>query len=190
MNALDLIGGALRLDPVAFAALLASDPRLGTAIVYFAGLSTAIGQSIALFTARVSPRRFAFALGVQAALFLGGFLLWAASTHLLARALYGAEIPLVHAIGTIGLAHAPLLFGALVLAPYLGTPLQTLLSIWTLLAVVIATTTTWGLTTPAAIACGSGGWIVSHLLQRTIGRSIVRVAARVRRRLTRADRTT
>jgi hypothetical protein len=51
-DALDLIGGALTLDPQAFTALLGGSARVGPAVVYLAGLSIALGQSVA----RLAPR--------------------------------------------------------------------------------------------------------------------------------------
>lgn len=176
---LELIGGALTLDANAFVALLGGHTRVGPAIVYLAGVSIALGQSVALFAARIPPRRFAFALMIQAASFLGGFLLWATSTHLVATALLGARRPLADAIDVVGLAHAPQLFGVLVLAPYLGGPLWTVLSIWTLLATVIATSAAYALSVPQAIACGGGGWLLTVLVRSTLGRPLTRLGRRL-----------
>jgi hypothetical protein len=65
-------------------------------------------------------------------------------------------------VAVIGLAHAPQLLGALVLAPYFGTPLAALLSAWTLAATIVATSAVFGLALPEAIACAAGGWLLSH----------------------------
>jgi len=180
---LDLVRGALALDPAAFRALLSpvvADPRLGLAVVYLAGLSHALGQSVALFAQRVSPRRFLATLAVQAALYLAAFLLWAVSVWWVARLGFDAARPLRDVVAVVGLAYAPQLFGALVLAPYLGGPLQTALSVWTLLATLVATAAVFGLTTAQAVACTAGGWLLSQLLQRTLGRPVVRAGRRVR----------
>lgn len=180
---LELVRGALALDPGAFRALLApagADPRLGLAVVYLAGLSLALGQSVALFAQRVSRRRFASTLAVQAALYLAAFLVWAVSVWWVARVGFDAARPLRDVVAVVGLAYAPQLFGVLVLAPYLGGPLQALLSVWTLLATLVAATTVFGLTLPQAVACSGGGWLLSQLLQRTVGRPVVRAGRRVR----------
>ena len=180
---LDLVRGALALDPEAFRALLApavADPRLGLVVVYLAGLSLALGQSVVLFAERVSPRRFASTLAVQAGLFLAAFLVWALSVWWVARVGFDAARPLRDVVAVVGLAYAPQLFGVLVLAPYLGGPLQALLSVWTLLATLVAAAAVFGLTLVQAIACTAGGWLLSQLLQRTVGRPVVRAGRRVR----------
>ncbi len=180
---LDLVRGALALDPEAFRALLApaaADPRLGLAVVYLAGLSLALGQSVVLFAERVSPRRFLSTLAVQAALFLAAFMVWALSVWWVARVGFDAARPLRDVVAVVGLAYAPQLFGVLVLAPYLGGPLQALLSVWTLLATLVAAAAVFGLTPLQAVACSAGGWLLSQLLQRTVGRPVVRAGRRVR----------
>jgi hypothetical protein len=180
---LDLVRGALALDPEAFRALLApavADPRLGLVVVYLAGLSLALGQSVVLFAERLSPRRFASTLALQAALFLAAFLVWAVSVWWVARIGFDAARPLRDVVAVVGLAYAPQLFGVLVLAPYLGGPLQAALSVWTLLATLVAASAVFGLTMAQAIACTAGGWLLSQLLQRTLGRPVVRAGRRVR----------
>jgi len=180
---LDLIQGALALDPEAFQALLGPDAahqRLGLAVVYLAGLSMALGQSVALFAERVSPRRFASTLAVQAGLFLAAFLVWALSVWWVARVGFDAARPLRDVVAVVGLAYAPQLFGVLVLVPYFGGPLQAALSVWTLLATLVAASAVFGLTLGQAVACAAGGWLLSQLLQRTLGRPVVRVGRRVR----------
>ena len=180
---LDLLRGALALDPEAFRALLApavADPRLGLVVVYLAGLSLALGQSVVLFAERVSPRRFASTLAVQAGLFLAAFMVWALSVWWVARVGFDAARPLRDVVAVVGLAYAPQLFGVLVLAPYLGGPLQAVLSVWTLLATLVATSAVFGLTLGQAVACTAGGWLLSQLLQRTLGRPVVRAGRRVR----------
>ncbi len=180
---LDLILGALALDPEAFQALLgpgAARQRLGLGVVYLAGLSMALGQSVVLFAERVSPRRFASTLAVQAGLFLAAFLVWALSVWWVARVGFDAARPLRDVIAVVGLAYAPQLFGVLVLAPYLGGPLQAALSVWTLLATQVAASAVFGLTLGQAVVCAAGGWLLSQLLQRTLGRPVVRVGRRVR----------
>jgi len=180
---LDLVAGAIALDRSAFEALLGADGRrlaIGTWVAAAAGLSTAIGQSVALFAVRVSPRRFAATLLFQMAIFVVAFFAWALSTAGVARFGFDSVRPLGDVIAVMGLAYAPQLWGALVLMPYFGAPLQNLLSAWTLVATVIATAVAFGLDLPQAIACTAGGWIVTQLGQRTVGRPVIRAGRRVR----------
>lgn len=184
--ALDLLRGALRLNPGAFEALLSAPPAQGQAlglwVVLAAGLSSTLGQSVALIGSRVSKRRFAATVGLNALLFAGGFLLWCLALVALAALTLGAPPALANVVALVGLAHAPQLLGAFTLTPYFGSPLQALLSIWTLLATLVATATLFAIPAPAAALLAGSGWLLSQLLQRTLGRVVVRVGARVRRR--------
>lgn len=183
LSPLELMGAALTLDAAAFRALLASDTsglRVGLLVVYVAGLSSSLGQSVALFATRASPRRFAATLALQALLFVGAFLVWALTLWWLAAVAFSAPRPLSDVIAVVGLAYAPQLFGFFTLAPYLGSPLQALLSIWTLLATLIATAAVFDLAIGPAIAVSAGGWLGSQLLLRACGQLLVRIGARVR----------
>ena len=179
---LELVWGALRLDPAAFRSLLVAAPGagVGLTVVYLAGLSLAVGQSVVLFAERVSPRRFAATLGVQAVLFLASFVGWALAVWWVARVGFDAARPLRDVVAVVGLAHAPQLLGFLILTPYLGGPLQSLLSAWTLLATVVAAAAVFDLGAAQALACSASGWLVAQLLQRTLGAPLVRAGQRVR----------
>jgi len=179
----ELVWGALRLDPEAFRLLLAaSAPRagLGLTVAYLAGLSMALGQSVALFAARVSARRFVATLAVQGLLFLASFAVWALSLWWVARLGFDAARPLRDVVGVVGLAYAPQLFGFLVLTPYLGVPLQSVLSVWTLLATLVAASAVFGLGLREALACSAVGWLLARLLQHTLGAPVVRSGRWVR----------
>jgi hypothetical protein len=185
-DALALVGDALALRSEGFTAILAAGApgtRIGLLVVFAAGLSTAIGQSVILFAHRVSPRRFGASLLVQAVLFTAGFLTWVVATSLVAGTLFDRPRPVGAAFATIGLAHAPQLLGFFVLTPYFGTPLATALSVWTLLATLLATAAAFDLTAPEAAACAGLGWLLAQLVQRTVGRPITRVGRYLRDRV-------
>jgi hypothetical protein len=80
----------------------------------------------------------------------------------------------------MGLAHAPQLFAAFVLVPYFGTAIGGLLSVWTLLAVWVATAAVFDLSAAHALAASVGGWLLVHVFQRTVGRPLARVSRRLR----------
>lgn len=113
MGALDLIGQALRLRPEAFA-LLETQPgglRLALWVVFFAGLSSALGQSLVLFVNRVTPRRLIASLVVSAGIFAVSFLFWVASIWLVAGQLFDRDRLFIDVVRAVGLAYAPQLFG-------------------------------------------------------------------------------
>lgn len=185
-TALDLVPNALRLQPDAFRTLL-SRPDAGLrgalAIVFLAGLSAALGQSVMLFANRVSPRRFVASLFVQALLFVAGFLAWTATVWTTAMLLMDRPAPFTPAVAAIGLAYAPQLLGFLVLTPFLGGPFGVVLSVWTLLATLVATSVAFDLTRSETILVAFAGWLVAQALQRTVGRPLARLGRWVRHRV-------
>jgi hypothetical protein len=177
-----LVIDALALRSDAFATVLElgrPGARLALLVVFVGGLSTALGQSVILFANRVSPRRFLASLVVQAVLFVIAFLLWVAAVWLVA-ALLRHPLPFGAAVTAVGLAHAPLVFGFLVLAPYFGTPIATVLSIWTLLSTLLATATAFDVSPGEAALAAGLGWLLSQLAQRSVGRPITRLGRMVR----------
>ena len=186
MGPLDAVIAAWSLDPEAFRGA-ATGARFGVAVVLAAGLSIAVGQSLALFAVGVRPRRFAASLLVQAALFSIGFLTWATTTWVVATVGFGGAGTWAATVAATGLAHAPQLFGAFVLVPYFGTAIGGLLSVWTLLAVWVATAGAFDLNATQALAASVGGWLLVHVLQRTIGRPLARLSRSLRRTVAGAE---
>jgi hypothetical protein len=183
VHALDLVPRILTLDAEAFAVLLARPGyglRGALVIVFLAGLSTELGQSVMLFANRVSPRRFLATLLVQAILFVLTFLTWVATVWLVGSSLVGRPAPFAAAAAAIGLAYAPQLLSFLVLTPYLGSGVRVVLSIWTLLATLLAVGVTFELTRGETALVALAGWLVAEVLQRTIGRPLARLGRWVR----------
>jgi hypothetical protein len=181
---LEAIVATWSLDPAAFRAVdgtIAPSLRFGVAVALAAGLSLAVGQSVVLFTLGVRPSRFLASLALQAALFAAGFLVWTTSTWALAALAFDAPRPWAVAVAATGLAHAPQVFGAFVLVPYLGTGIGALLSVWTLLAMLVATATVFDLSAPQALLATAGGWLLVQVAQRTVGRPLARATDRLRR---------
>ena len=178
MGPIELIFGALRLDAAAFEALAGRGDALQIAlwVVFLAGLSSASGQSVVLFASRVPPRRFLASLMLSATLFVGVFVFWTLSIWGVARYGYGIEEHYRVALRSVGLAYAPQLLGFFVLAPYFGSGIGALLSIWNLLAIVVATTVAFDLGVVPAVVCSAAGWLLLQLAQRTIGWPLGRLA--------------
>lgn len=178
MGAVDLISGALRLDPTAFEALaLRPDGlRFSLLVVLLAGLSSGIGQSVVLFANGVKPRRFIASLLLSALIFVVGFLFWTSSITLVARTLFERDAPTVAAVRAVGLAYAPQLLGFFVLTPYFGSAFGVGLSVWNLLAILVATQVVFDLTLGQALVAGALGWLLLQLAQRTIGRPVLRLS--------------
>ncbi|MBW4500679.1 MAG: hypothetical protein KME57_14255 [Scytonema hyalinum WJT4-NPBG1] len=170
----ELVFGAIALSAEAFK-LIQSLPQGAIAALYIvliAGFSQALGQGTVLFVNRVKPLRFFLSLLIGSVLFVFSVLFWGLSTWLVSLVLFKVNIPYRIIWSTLGFAYAPLMLSFLVALPYLGVPIQVLLSIWTLLAFVMGLRVALGLTVWQALWCSVLGWLVFQIVQRTIGRPV------------------
>jgi hypothetical protein len=176
------LAGVFRLQPAAFAQA-ASAPQeamlLGLAIVLLAGLSEAVAQSIILFANRVKPARLFFSWATGALLFLFGYAFLVISTWLVCRLPWTPRLGLQELAIVLALSYAPLLFSFLGALPYLGPGIFTLLRIWNLLAMVAGVEAIGRVGIPTAAICVALGWIVMLLAQRSFGKPIAMLGARL-----------
>jgi hypothetical protein len=173
----ELIFGAIAFNPETFQLILTL-PEGSTAVLYIviiAGVSQALGQGIVLFINRVKPIRLFLSLLVGSLLFAFTAWFWGWSAWLLSRIIINTSISYSVIWSALGLAYAPLMLSVLVALPYLGVPIQVLLSIWTLLAFVMGLQVLLGLGVWQAFWCGVLGWMVFQILQRIIGRPVATI---------------
>ena len=170
----ELIRRALALEPAVYRLLAENGQGLGIAllVVALAGLSEGVGQSIVLFLNRITPRRFLLSLLLSAATHAVGYLFWAATIWLGMR-LFGRGEAFVVVARAVGLAYAPQLFGFFILTPYLGSLFSLIISVWTLLATVVAIHAGLELTLWQAVACSGVGWLLVQIARRTLGRPLL-----------------
>lgn len=163
-----LIRGVLSLDPNAYIAALtqAGGGRLSVAVLFTAGLSITLGQSVVLFANRVPRRRFVFSLILSSSLLLVGVFFWAATVWLLATYLFGAQQSIRNVLIVVSLSYAPMVYGVFVLLPYLGNVIDIFLRIWILVAVVGAVMVIFPLTFWQALVCCLLGWVFLELAAR------------------------
>ncbi|MGB9650820.1 MAG: hypothetical protein WCB01_03370 [Candidatus Cybelea sp.] len=176
------LGGVLSLQGWAFA-WAASTSRegvfLGFAIVFLAGLSQALAQSIVLFANRVKPARFIFTGATGAALFLFAYVFLVLSTWAVSRLPWAPHLPLAELAIVFALSYAPLLFSFFGALPYLGPGILTLLRIWHLLAMVVGVAAVAKIGLFAAAAYVAVGWTVMIFAERSFGRPIAVLGARI-----------
>jgi hypothetical protein len=163
-----LIQGILALDGQAYVAVLTQEGggRLSFAVLFLAALSITVGQSVVLFANQVRRSRFAISLILSTTLLIAGVLFWSLTVWLLATNLFGSEQSLRNTIIVVSLSYAPLLYGFLVLLPYLGNILYVVLRIWILLNLLLAITAVFNLSLWAALACGLLGWLALEAITR------------------------
>lgn len=170
----ELITGAIALNPETFQIMesLPLGNQLAFSILLLAGLSQGIGQAIVLFINRVKPLRFILSLVIGSILFVASYFFWVVSIWSVSHLLFNLQVPFGVAFRTLGLAAAPLLLGFFIALPYLGVPIQFLLSLWNLLAFDVGFSIVTSLNQWEAFWCGILGWLVFQILQRTIGKPV------------------
>lgn len=151
-------------------------------VVFLAGLSESLGQSIILFINRVSPPRFFIALVITAANHVVGYLLWTITVWLVGYYLFDRFAPLVAVASAVGLAYAPQILAFFELTPFFGNSFSILLSLWSMMAIVIGVRVVLGLETGEAVIVSGAGWLAIQLWRRTIGRPIYGLGRWLQRR--------
>jgi hypothetical protein len=145
---LRLVGRALVLDTAAFQEMVAlsdSLPWLPFWVVFVAGLSRTLGQSLVLFANQVRPARFAIALVLGALQFVLNVLTVMAVIWAMANLLSPTSVPFSLIGRSLALASAPYWLSVFVLIPYLGPGLKQALMVYTLVVLVTAIQTAFGL---------------------------------------------
>jgi cellulose synthase/poly-beta-1,6-N-acetylglucosamine synthase-like glycosyltransferase len=150
-------------------------------VVFLAGLSQGLGQSVVLFANRIKPRRFAFSLLVSAVIYVFGFLFSVLSIWLIAKVVFDKSAQFKLIISVVGLSYAPFLLGFFILTPHLGSFFNIVLSLWRLTALLIALEVTLGLTLWQALICSLLAWLFLAIVERTIGRPIQGLSRTVKR---------
>src|SRR5437588_4729781 len=91
-----LAWGAMRLDPAAFEAVEpAGTGLLITTIVFLAGVSEMIGQSVVLFANRVESGRFVLSLLLNESLFIVSVFILSGSIWGIAKVLFHTDVPYI-----------------------------------------------------------------------------------------------
>ena len=168
-----LVGSALSLNRSELAIAATAPGALTTAlwIAFLGGASLMLGQSVVLFANRVSRRRFVACLAIAGLVYVVGLVVWGVAIRLSAR-LLGFDI----LTGTIAFAvcvgQAPLLFGFLCLMPYVGSGLQRVLIVYSLLVVVAALSAVLDVRVWQAGLLAAAGWAVRAGLDRVLTRPL------------------
>jgi hypothetical protein len=153
-------------------------------VAVLAGASTLLGQSVMLFVNRVRPTRFAASLLLNGVLYTLSLVGWGASIWLVGTALTGQDVTLGAALRVACLSAAPLVFGFLVLIPYVGLAVDRVLHVWSFLITLVLVERGFQLELLPAVVCTGLGWLLLQLLTHTIGRPLVALRTRLWHRVT------
>ena len=162
----DVIVGVLTLDPEVFVATI-NTPGAWTvalAVLFLAGVSDMLGQSVVLFANRVTPRRFVVSVIISAFMLVLSAVVWAFSIWLVVVFVFALEGRFSRIVILVALSYAPLILGFWSLLPYLGNTIYQFVRIWSLLALVVGVKAIAGaLFWQGIIACLIG-WLFVQLI--------------------------
>jgi len=179
---LRLVGGALKLDPVAFQAVFdyRGEPTwLLFWIVFGAGLSLMVGQSVVLFANQVTPVRFLVSLILGALTFVLNVVVVVLVVWAMANLLGERSWALGQIARAIALASGPYWLAFLILIPYLGLILERALKIYVFLALLVALITVFNITFWGALGGGLVALILAQAINTLLGRLLTPLTARL-----------
>jgi len=171
---LELVWQALTLQDAPYLQLIegGGGSRLTLGIVFLAGLSQGLGQSVVLFANSVKPHRFVLSLIVSGVLYVSSFLFFVLSIWLVAVFVFDRQQSLPTVLYMTGLAYIPYLLGFFILTPYFGSFIAVSLSLWSLIVLVNALQITLALSLFQALLCSTLGWLVLQVSTRTVGQPV------------------
>ena len=182
MNALNsfwpLIDRVLHLDTAAIEGFthLSGSGQLALLVVFVAGVSEAIGNSVVLFINRVRPTRLVLTLLVSSILLAFTYFFWTITIYAVASLAFNARADYMVVARVVAFGYAPRVFGFIEFLPVLGRPFAVLLQVWSLLAVLIGVAAVLDLRPWQALLSALLGALALLTLQQTVGRPLLRLA--------------
>ncbi len=152
-------------------------------IVFLAGASTLLGQSAVLFINRVRKSRFVISLITNGIIFLISYFVWGLTVYVVGRILFQVDPPWGQFVRMVGLSTAPLVFGFLVLIPWMGPFVGKVLNVWSFLILLAIVEQQFQIGFWGALLCVGLGWLISLAFTNTLGRPIVALRNKVFQRV-------
>ncbi len=164
----EIIRGVLSFDANAYLAVLSQEGggRISLSVLFLSTLSISLGQSVVLFANRVGRRRFIMSLILSAILLIIGVYIWTTAVWLLSATLFDSHQSFQTVFIVVALSYAPLIYGCLVLLPYLGNIIYMVLRVWIFLVLLMAVQALFGFSLFDAILCSFLGWVILELIVR------------------------
>lgn len=172
---------ALTLEPRLFEVVL-QNPSANSVvigIVFLAGASTLLGQSVVLFVNRVRRGRFFLSLTLNGLIYVISYLVWGAIIALVGGLLFNDPPPFPAVIRMVGLSTAPLIFGFFILIPWMGPFIGRVLNIWGFLILVNVVEFGFQVGLIKALVCVGLGWLSIMLLNNFVGRPVLALRNRL-----------
>ncbi|WBU53518.1 hypothetical protein [Paracoccus sp. SCSIO 75233] len=155
--------------------------RLTLIMVFFAGVSRALGSAAILALNRVPGRRQLPVYLSEGLVFVGTALVLAACAVVADRIFLNDRISDERLFWIVALAHAPFLFGILVLMPYFGEGIERMLRLWSTILIFYALHKGLAMPVHAALIVAFAGWFTHFLFAATLGRPLAGLVNAIRR---------
>jgi hypothetical protein len=140
--------------------------RIALTIVLLAAVSHLLGSTIILLINRATVPVLCLALFIDGLSVICGYYFWTFAVWKVGQWLKQIDPTYRELLSPIGFAYAPQVLNFLTLVPLLGRPIELVLSIWSLLAVIVAVRQGLDINTRRAALIGIIGWLP---LQTAIG---------------------
>lgn len=138
--------------------------RLALTIVLLAAVSHLLGSAVILLINRASGLFLLLALLVDGLSIIAGYYLWTFMILKIGQWLKPIDPTYGDLLSPIGLAYAPQVLNILTLIPLLGRPIELVLALWSLLAVIVATREGLNFSTRRATFICLLGWMPIQLV--------------------------
>ncbi len=140
--------------------------RLALTIVILAALSHVLGSAVILLINRAKLPILVLALLIDGISVVAGYYFWTFTILKIGQWLKPIDPTYGDLLSPIGFAYAPQVLNFLTLIPFLGRPIELVLSVWSLLAVIVAVRQGLDISTLRAASICLIGW---PLIQVAIG---------------------
>lgn len=157
--------------------------EISLTIAMLAGISTLLGNSVVLFLNRIRGWRFAASLVINGVSMIALFAAQAVVIAVVGYLVTGDRLSLTTAARAVMLATAPLLFGFLELAPYVGPGIARVLQVWSLLALWVIVGVVYQIGYWPALLVTGLGWGVMQGLSWALAKPLTALGNGVWRKL-------
>jgi hypothetical protein len=134
--------------------------RVALTIVILAALSRALGSAVILLINRATVPVLLLALFLDALSLVAGYYFWTFTIWKIGQWIKPVSPTYSDLLSPIGFAYAPQLLNFLTLIPLLGRPIELILAVWSLLAVILAVRKGLDISTRSAVLIGLVAWPV------------------------------
>jgi hypothetical protein len=112
--------------------------HIALTIVILASLSRAVGSTVILLINRASLPVLLLAFVIECLAIVAGYYFWSFTVFKIGQWLKPIDPTYQELLIPIGFAYAPQVFNFLTVIPLLGRPIELILAVWSLLAIIVA----------------------------------------------------